>query len=56
MNKCNIPVLKDRSVYQIPLNCIDHYNTMDGSINYRRTLNKYNNTGIFIRRINNVQK
>jgi len=56
MNKFNIPLLKDINLYEIPYNCIDHYYTMDESRNYRRTLNKYKHTGIFIRKKNNVQK
>lgn len=50
MNKFNIPVIKYSSIFEIPLNCIDHYNLLDGSKIYRRTLNRYNITGIIIRK------
>lgn len=52
-NKYNIPIVKNKNVFYIPLNCIDHYNTLDSAINYRRTLNRYGNTGIYIRKIKN---
>lgn len=55
-NKFNIPVVKDISIFNVQLNCIDHYNTIDGSINYSRTLNRYNKWGIFISKNNNVHE
>lgn len=56
-NKYNIPVYKNISIFDLPLNCIDHYDTLDISINYRRTINRYNEIGIKIRKkYNNVQK
>jgi hypothetical protein len=55
-NKLNIPLVKNTNIFDTPLNCIDHYNTLDTAVNYRRTLNRFGNTGIYIRKLKNEKK
>lgn len=54
-NKYRIPLYIKTSIFDISLNCIDHYETIDDDFIYKRTLDRYGSTGIKIcKKIKNV--